>query len=34
VLRGRPWPREVPAPHQIVDDVTDAIDFLLTTSPE
>lgn len=33
-LRGRPWPTDVPAPHQTVDDVTDAIDFLLTTSPE
>lgn len=33
-LRGRPWPPEVPAPHQTVNDITDAIDFLLTTSQE
>jgi putative hydrolase of the HAD superfamily len=33
-LRGRPWPIGITAPHQTVDDVTDAIDFLLTTSPE
>ncbi|MFD9794217.1 HAD family hydrolase [Streptomyces sp. NPDC059070] len=28
-LRGRPWPEELPAPHHVVDDVTDAITILL-----
>lgn len=33
-VRGRPWPTDVLASHQTVDDVLDAINFLLTTSPE
>jgi putative hydrolase of the HAD superfamily len=33
-LRGRPWPTGIADPHQTVDDVTAAIDFLLTTSSE
>lgn len=28
-LRGRPWPATLPAAHRTVDDVTDAITFLL-----
>lgn len=33
-LRGRPWPDTLPAAHHTVDDVTDAINILLTTIPE
>ncbi|MEE6269140.1 HAD family hydrolase [Streptomyces diastatochromogenes] len=29
-LRGRPWPDDLAAAHHTVDDVTDAIDILLT----
>ncbi|MFJ6393923.1 HAD family hydrolase [Streptomyces sp. NPDC091972] len=28
-LRGRPWPKELPAAHHTVDDVTDAVAILL-----
>ncbi|GAA3163542.1 hypothetical protein GCM10017688_07750 [Streptomyces ramulosus] len=33
-LRGRPWPDGLRAAHHAVDDVTDAIDLLLTTTSE
>lgn len=33
-LRGRPWPDGIHGPHHTVDDVTDAIAFLLTDRPE
>lgn len=33
-LRGRPWPDVLPAAHHTVDDVTDAISFLLNENPE
>ncbi|MDQ1051959.1 HAD family hydrolase [Streptomyces sp. V4I2] len=33
-LRGRPWPDDLPDPHHAVDDVTDAISFLLTDHSE
>ncbi|MFF4902860.1 HAD family hydrolase [Streptomyces sp. NPDC001068] len=33
-VKDRPWPEGLAAPHHTVDDVTDAIDYLLTHSPE
>ncbi|MFE4626022.1 HAD family hydrolase [Streptomyces mirabilis] len=33
-VRGRPWPGGLAVPHHSVDDVTEAIDYLLTHSPE
>ncbi|MEU1568623.1 HAD family hydrolase [Streptomyces mirabilis] len=33
-VRGRPWPETLSVPHHSVDDVTDAIDYLLTHAPE
>ncbi|MFJ8510763.1 HAD family hydrolase [Streptomyces avermitilis] len=33
-VRGRPWPESLSVPHHSVDDVTDAIDYLLTHPPE
>ncbi|MFF7189665.1 HAD family hydrolase [Streptomyces sp. NPDC008222] len=33
-VRGRPWPEGLATPHHTVDDVTDAIDYLLTHSTE
>ena len=33
-VRGRPWPNRLATPHHTVDDVTDAIDYLLSNSPE
>lgn len=33
-LRGRPWPDNLPGPNHAVDDVTDAIAFLLTERSE
>lgn len=33
-LRGRPWPDGLPDAHHTVDDVTDAIKILLTTTSE
>lgn len=33
-VRGRPWPEGLAVPHHAVDDVLEAIDYLLTHSPE
>ncbi|MFD9511278.1 HAD family hydrolase [Streptomyces mirabilis] len=33
-VRGRPWPDSLATPHHTVDDVTEAIDYLLTHSTE
>ncbi|GGL91915.1 hypothetical protein GCM10010129_39610 [Streptomyces fumigatiscleroticus] len=33
-VRGRPWPEGLTTPHHTVDDVTDAIDHLLTRPAE
>lgn len=33
-VRGRPWPDGLTTPHAAVDDVTDAIDYLLTHATE
>ncbi|MFE2586685.1 HAD family hydrolase [Streptomyces sp. NPDC059378] len=31
-VRGRPWPENLTTPHHTVDNVTDAIDYLLATT--